>query len=209
MPDAADPPPMRLGVARARWRAAEDRLYPVALADPASYQRGLQAVQAVLTELRRRTGEVEALLAVEAAAEEIVAAACPGGPPLPADLLVAVACGLRDRELAGEAADRRRRETIDAARAAGRAWAVLDGPPTPAELAGGRQVLLHLDSQTVLEATVDPWSGGEPFGLGLTRPGGGTESSSTGDRAAWLAAHERLRAEVERAGEQPATEDRP
>jgi hypothetical protein len=91
---------MREGVlARARWRAAEDQLYPALVGDPETYQRALGAVRAVLGELRRRAADVDGLIAAEASAEVVVAAACPEGAELPPHLLVGAACAMRDREL--------------------------------------------------------------------------------------------------------------
>ena len=170
-------------VARARWRAAEDRLYPSLLADPAGYQRGIAAVQAVLAELRRRANDVSDLVGIESAPDDVVGTACPDGVALPVDLLVAVACGMRDRELTAEQDHRRRQAAIDAARAAGAAWALLDGPEDPADLVDGRRLAVHLASGTVVEMTVDPWARGEAFGLTVT-PG---DTASFSDRAAWLA----------------------
>lgn len=171
-------------IARARWRAAEDRLYPTLLADPAAYQRGIAAVQAVVGELRRRAADVAALVTAEGAPDELVAAACPAGVPVPMDLLVAVACGIRDRELAAERENRRWEDAIAAARAAGQTWAVLDGPATVAELTEGRRVALHLASGTVVEATIDPWAREEGFGLSVI-PG---EGRAFATREEWLAA---------------------
>lgn len=188
---------LRSGAARARWRAAEDRLYPALMADPAAYQRTVAATQAVLEELRRRAPDLDALVMAEAAPEKIVAAACPAGSPVPADVLVAAAAAMRDRELAAEQAGRRRTAAVDAAREAGAAWAVLDGPATPAELADGRHVALHLDSGSAVEATVDPWSREEPYGLTVITPDGPADSSVIADREAWLAEYARLRVEVE------------
>lgn len=204
MPDAADrpPPAPTAGAARARWRAAEDRLYPMALADPGMYQRGVAAIQAVVAELRVRAADVDALLAAEAAADEVVAVACPDGAPLPAELLVGAACGMRDRELAAERAQRRREAAVRAAEEAGAAWAVLEEPAEAAELASGRCVHLHLASGAILQATIDPWSGTEPFGLQVVTADGTTAAFESAERAAWLAEHARLRARIE-AGEAP------
>jgi hypothetical protein len=182
--------------ARARWRAAEDRLYPTLLTDPHAYQRGLSAVHAVLDELRRRDADLAGLLAADAAPDELVAAACPQGSTLPAELLTGVACGLRDRELQARDDARRREEKVRAARADGAAWAVLAGPADPAELCeplGGRRTALHLASGTVLEAVLDPWDRDAPFSV--TRYPG--EARTFRDRDAWLAAIATLEADVE------------
>lgn len=176
-------------LARARWRAAEDRLYPSLLNDPSAYQRGIAAVHAVLAQLRRRGHDVSDLLELEEQADQLLATACPGGIPLPADLLVAVACGMRDRELSAERESRRRDAAIDAARSAGDAWAVLEGPDDPAELTeGGRWVAVHLDTGTVIEAGIDPWARERPFGIGVL-PG---EPVALAERGEWLAEIARL-----------------
>jgi hypothetical protein len=87
--------------ARLRWRGAEDQLYPTLIADPSRYQKALEQVRAIVVELRRRADDLPALLAAEAAAGEVLAAACPGGSILPADLLVRAACAMRARALGG------------------------------------------------------------------------------------------------------------
>jgi hypothetical protein len=196
--DVPTPPPnLVVGAARGRWRAAEDRLYPALLADPGSYQRSVAAVQALVEELRRRAADVDDLVAAEADAAGMVAAACPSGVPVAPELLVAVACGMRDRELTAEREGRRRTAAVEAARAAGEPWAVLEGPPAPAELSDGRCLLLHLASGAALQATVDRWSGAEPFGLQVTTPDGPAGAWATRDRDAWLAEHARVRGEIE------------
>jgi hypothetical protein len=173
----------RIALARARWHAAEDRLYPTLLADPAAYQRVVVAVQAVVDELRRRGAQVGDLVTVETAPDELIGAACPSGIPVPADLLVAVACALRDRELATQQATLRRDEAVAAARRAGAEWAVLDGPAAAADLVEGRRVAMHIATGTLVESSVDPWSGEEPYRLTVV-PG---ESHTFTDRDAWLA----------------------
>jgi hypothetical protein len=89
-------------LARVRWRAAEDRLYPTLIADPVAYERALGAVQAVLTELRLRCSNPAELIAVEEAPDELIAAALPSGAPAPVDLLIGAACAMRDREIAAQ-----------------------------------------------------------------------------------------------------------
>jgi hypothetical protein len=195
--------PVEATAARARWRTAEDRLYPTLLADPHAYQRGLTAVQAVLDQLRRRDTDLAGLLAADAAPDELVAAACPGGSPLPAELLVGVACGLRDRELRARDDARRREEAVRAARAAGAVWAVLDGPADPAELTdppGGRRLALHLPTGTLLDTVVDPWNQDAPFTVTVS-PG---PTRAYPDRGAWLTDLSRLTADIESRPPHPA-----
>lgn len=191
-------------VARARWRAAEDRLYPSLLADPTSYQRSMSAMQAVVAELRRRAVDAPGLVEAESVAEELVATVCPAGTPVPAQLLVAVGCAMVDRELTAEREQRRRTDALDAARAAGEQWAVVDGPDRPEDLTEGRRVIVHLASGAVVQATVDPWAQDGAYGVDVTlgAVGGGSagvtpEEQSFAERGAWLAELDRVRGRIE------------
>lgn len=197
VPDTA--PPAALPAARARWRAAEDQLYPSLISDPGSYQRAITAVQTVVAELRHRATSAADLAAIEAAPEALLASACPAGVVVPADLLVAAACGMRDREIAAADGRTRRSVVIDAARAAGAAWAVLDGPPAT-ELTEGRSVTLHLASGDLVEATVDPWSGRDPYSVQVVPAAGAGTAAEFADRDAWHAELTRVRAAIEARG---------
>jgi hypothetical protein len=182
-----------IAAARARWRAAEDRLYPTLIADPTTYQRALGQVHAVLDELRRRCGDPSALLDAEAEEDDLVAAACPHGPVLPGELLVGVACGLRDRELRALAERERVAAVVEAARSRGDEWASLRGPERIDELIDGESVALHVASGAVLSATVDPWSGEPPYRLEWTPPTGEATTRMFADRDVWLAEYRRMR----------------
>ncbi|HEX6403525.1 MAG TPA: hypothetical protein VF003_10275, partial [Pseudonocardiaceae bacterium] len=61
--------------ARARWRAAEDRLFPVALVDPDDYRRLLSVVAALLQKLRASTTSLDHLLELDSHPAPLVAAA--------------------------------------------------------------------------------------------------------------------------------------
>jgi hypothetical protein len=189
---------------RARWRSAEDRLYPSLIADPVAYQRALTEIQLAVAELSRRGDEPGVLLAAEADPDALLAEVCPGGTGLPAGLIVAVACSARDRQLTAEAGRQRVERVVAEARAAGRPWAVLAGPEDPAELADGDAVALHLSSGTVLTATVDVWSGGPPYALRMALPDGEPVCSSFTDRAEWLEAYRRGRAGLSGPSASPA-----
>ena len=182
-----------IAVARARWRSAEDRLYPSLIADPATYQRALRQVQAVLDELRGRGEDPSVLLAAEAEGDDLVASACPGGPVLAGALVVAVACGLRDREIVALAERRRVAAVVEGARSRGEEWALLRGPDRVDELLNGESVALHLASGAVLTASVDPWSGEPPYRLEWTPASGEAITRSFGDRGQWLAEYHRIR----------------
>jgi hypothetical protein len=204
MPDAGTFSPT-VAMARNRWRSAEDRLYPTLIADPSTYQRSIKSIQAVVAAIRERATGVDDIIALEAAPDDLLAAALPAGSPVPPDLLIGVACGMADREISADAERRRREAAIEQARAAGRTWAVLAGPDTLDELADGRRPELHLASNTIMETAVDPWSGEDPFSVQVTDGSGRAVASLTfADRDAWVAEIERLRAEVEGAGVEQA-----
>lgn len=188
--------------ASARWRAAEDRLYPIAMSDPDGYRSGLDAVHALVEELRRTASTFGDLIAAEAAPAPLLAV-LPAGAVLPPDLLVQAACGVRGRELASAREHDRRAAAVAAARAAGRAWVVLEGPERIEELAGGgavggRAVATHLPSGRTLMAVLDPYAGTRPFRLQeFDADGGSRREREFADRAAWSAERERWRAEIE------------
>lgn len=184
--------------AQARWRAAEDRLYPVAMSDPDGYRRGLEAVRDLVARLRTTAHTLDDLIAAEADPAALLGALPAGGPALPADLLVGAACSARAREVLAEDEARRRAAVVADARAQGRSWAVLQGPERIEELYGGSTVATHLDSGRTLLAAVDPYAGGEPYLLqefdAQGRPGGEWRFA---DAAEWVAERDRRREEIE------------
>lgn len=93
--------PEDLGRARIRWRAAEERLYPLALADSDAYMDAVEAVGRVLGELRRTCASNEDLMRAEMdhALMDLVGTGSRGPrAPEPAIVIVA-ACALRSAEL--------------------------------------------------------------------------------------------------------------
>ncbi|MDQ4116067.1 MAG: hypothetical protein M3235_03800, partial [Actinomycetota bacterium] len=56
----------RVADARRRWRAAGDRLWPVALTDGESYERAARVVGVLVDALRERTGSLDELVDLEA-----------------------------------------------------------------------------------------------------------------------------------------------
>ena len=115
-------------VLAAYWNESERRLYPTATTNPDAYQSAVTLVRAVadalaavadLEDLAERWEHRSAIL------DEAVRAT---GESIAYGLTEATAgCGFafRRRELLAERAERRRRESISAARQAGRAWAVI------------------------------------------------------------------------------------
>ena len=193
MRGASDP-----GAAQARWRAAEDRLYPLAMSDPDGYRSGLEAVRALVGELRRTAAGLDDLVALEADPGELLAVLPAGGPGLPVDLLVGAACSARAREVLAEREGERRAAALARARAEGRSWAVLQGPERLEELHGGSMVATHLATGRTVLAAVDPYAGAEPYLLQEYGPDGepGRERGF-GDPAAWAAERDRWCAEIE------------
>jgi lambda repressor-like predicted transcriptional regulator len=186
-------------LAEQRWRAAEERLYPLVMTDPGAYQRTLAAVQSVVAALREDAASVADLMAAEADPDALLAAVA-DRPPLPAELLVQAACGVRSREIAAAREGERRAAAVDAARAGGLAWAVLEGPERVEELFSGSSVLVHLATGRTLVAVADPYSGAEPYRLQEFGPGGepGRERAFA-EPAAWAAERARWRAEIDTA----------
>ena len=93
--------PEDLGRARIRWRAAEERLYPLALADTDAYMDAIEAVGRVLGELRRTCSSNDDLMRAEMdhALMDLVGTGSRGPmAPEPA-IVIAAACALRSAEL--------------------------------------------------------------------------------------------------------------
>lgn len=89
-------------LARARWRMAEERLYPLALVDAAAYEAAVSRVRVVLDELRARCATFEDLLASQDD-PALLEKAAGSVPPSGADV-VAAACALRGVEISRRAA---------------------------------------------------------------------------------------------------------
>lgn len=88
--------------ARARWSAAEARLYPQVMTDPQAYERTVRAVGAVVAAMRERTQSRESLVALEAQPGELLHAVSEQRATVPDvsdQLLIAAGCAMRDREL--------------------------------------------------------------------------------------------------------------
>ncbi|MDD7938279.1 hypothetical protein PHK61_07595 [Actinomycetospora lutea] len=181
--------------ARARWRAAGDRLWSIAVVDGEEYRRVAERVGGVLDEVRAATPTLEALVALDADPGPALARA---GTRAVLDAALAV----RADELVAARARDRRAAAIAAARAAGERWVVLD------ETAGAthRTVEMHLASGLALVATADPYAGAEPYALGEVVVDAVTGEAITGrdgdersfaDAAAWHDERARRREEID------------
>ncbi|MBN9099912.1 MULTISPECIES: hypothetical protein [unclassified Pseudonocardia] len=190
--------------ARRRWRSAGESLFPALITDPSAYAGAVEVIGAVAAELGRRGAGLDDLVAAMNAPEHLLdelRIRVPGGAP--GELLVAVACGMRERDLIAGQVRRDRAAAVARARESGSHWAVLQGPERIEDLTGGEAggpagcTHLHLPSGTELRATVDAWSS-EPFRVDVIPSGGTTPSGrSFTDRAAWLAEFHRVRGDVE------------
>lgn len=187
---------------RRRWRSAAESLFPSLMADPPSYTGALETIGAMATELGRRHADVDALVAAMADPEAF-AVAC-GQRPVgfaPIDLLVGVACGMRERDIITETVRHAREAAITDARAAGDPWAVLNGPGAIEDVTGGASGVagcthLHLASGTELRATVDAWSP-EPYGIDVVSAGAVPPVGlSFTARDPWIAEFRRRREEI-------------
>lgn len=200
--------------ARARWRAAEDRLFPVALVDPDSYRRALHVVGLLLDELRVSTTSLDQLLDLDADPAPLLAAlpAEPANRTQPAGsaggedrLRLEAAFAVRDRELTAAAERSRRTAAIASARAAGEIWVDLQGSWEAVQRTGGLHTEMHLATGRALVASVDPYSGEGPHRLQLVVLDAHTgipvevtdRDRAFADRAEWLAQRERWRAEIQ------------
>lgn len=157
VPEAAD----TLGELAGRWRLAEQRLYPIILADPAGYQRCLLAVRRLADELVAVTTPA-ALVAAFAGAQPRAAAALRAvggaGDAGSAELVAGAAFALRQRELAAaQAASERATRIADAART-GASWVVVAEAGERAMAAFGhyRRLEMHLPDGMGIDAYAEP-----------------------------------------------------
>jgi len=197
--------------ARARWRAAEDRLFPVALVDPDGYRRLLSVVAALLQKLRASTTSFDHLLELDSHPAPLVASASVAAAGGAADrMALEAAFAVRDRELVAATERDRRTRTIAAARNAGATWVDLEGSWEAVCRTGTRHTEMHLASGRALVATVDPYSGEDAHRLELVLLDSdtGTPVETTdqdqrfADRATWLAEREQWRVQIERGSRQ-------
>jgi len=89
--------------AMARFHAAEARLYPMALTDPAGYELAVSLVGLVADELRRDGADVSSVLERRSELIDLVPRLAEqaglAGDALPADVVVDAASAVRCREL--------------------------------------------------------------------------------------------------------------
>ena len=205
----AGPPPQGIPPeAVARFTAAEARLYPMALVDPAGYERAVALTGDLLAELRRTCPDVDTVLRRRS---DLVRLLAEGSRErrgelagLPPETLVDAASAVRCRELREEQRAAEAVARVAAARAARQEWLV-DEPGPEAVMAGQyRRVELHVPTGTALVCSVEAGGGGSgvayrleviaPLAADGTAGPGVTETFE--DEASWSLALEWRRQEL-------------
>jgi len=188
----------------ARFTAAESRLYPLVLVDPAGYERAVATTGRLLAGLRADCPDIAAVLARR---DPLVASLAATSVEHPAELgglspetVVDAACAVRCRELWAQERARAAQDRVVAARAAGQEWLV-EEPDADAVMTGEyRRVEVHVPTGTVLVALVGAGgAGGTAYEVQVipapTADGTSTPevSETYGDRASWVEALRRHR----------------
>jgi hypothetical protein len=156
----------------AEWRTAEDRLYPMVMVIPESYERVVRLVGATTVELQLACGDVGSLVAAAPdVAERVRRLASESGTTdrLDLPLIAAAACLMRYRQLEADTRRDQRRRRIADARESGATWVTLEhgAPPSSWPPMPSATVEMHLASGRSLEemTTIDSSSGAAHFVL--------------------------------------------
>lgn len=195
-----------------RWTAAEDRLHPLVLAQPETYERYLQLVRAVadsLDDARTREQLVEAYGRARAIVEATIAREGIAADGLDLGLAAGAAFGLRYREVIAELRRDEVKRRLAAAQDSGEPWVVVFetggamGFPFPPY----RKLEMHLPDGMALHSFVelDADMDRPVFGVEVVRldplTGAGVPETETppeplrfSEREPWEAALEELRA---------------
>lgn len=189
--------------AMSRFSAAEGRLYPMAIVDPAGYETAATLVGIVARELRQTCGDVAAVLH---ARDDLIARlphlaeAAHLTPAVPAADVVDAASALRCRELQAAETVARHEARVLAARAAGEEWLIDEADPDAVMAGSYRRVERHLPSGTALIMSMEAGTGETDYTIEISadddddaRP----DVRSYPDRDAWLAATAQLRADLQ------------
>ena len=140
-----------------RWHEAEDRLHPIAVASPETYERYLEVVGAIVDELGSidtRAQLIEADPSAVATAERAVARAALAAEGLDLRLAAGAAFAMRSRALAVEERREEAARRVRVARGRGDEWVVVeesgDGMMTP-----HRRLEMHLPDGAGLVCSVE------------------------------------------------------
>jgi hypothetical protein len=155
-----------------RWRAAEERLYPVVMVRPDLYERSIELVRSVADELRAFTTPAALLDGFARAAEiaaQVIRRESLEMEGVDLGLATTAAFSLRYRELVGEVARSQAIERIRAARERGDAWVVLhqSGTLDHAPAVPYRRLEMHLRGGAGLHVFVqqDPETAAPVYGV--------------------------------------------
>jgi hypothetical protein len=155
-----------------RLRAAEDRLYPLAMIDADRYQRAVVLVGLLARRLAPACGTLDELAAAESRVrgwlQDTAWTERVSLDGLDTDLVVDAAMSHRFRELLTDQAAEIRQAAVDRAKAAGLAWAVLEEPDSAAWSTGAaRWVEAHVATGTMMVRSVaaDPATGQPTYRL--------------------------------------------
>jgi hypothetical protein len=157
---SSNPSPQELEEAVRRWRTAEQRLYPMAMASPEGYERYVALVRAVADDLRP-VRNAEALTDAYAGAVDIaVAAARRHGLPtegLELELAAGAAFSLRYREVLAEERREEAARRVGEARARRQEWVTIHetGVWRESPVPPYARVELHLPEGTGLHLWVE------------------------------------------------------
>jgi len=159
----------RLKMLRSRWRAAEAKIYPMAMVDAESYQRAVTAVAAMIGDLRIDVHDLDDLVqrSLDPPATLLRWAAGVDTGLLATDLVDA-ACAAREREIATGDQLRRRAVAIADGAARGEPWVSV--APAPSEWASGArqavpELVVHVPSALAIytDIGVDPDTGAPAY----------------------------------------------
>lgn len=197
-------PPARREFA-ARLRAAEDRVFPLAMTDTDRYERAVTLVGLLRPVVVQLAPDLDALEGCQPLLLAHVRDLASRHAVVTADLdlpaVVDAARAQRLRMLLATAGEQSTDAVIEQARAAGLAWAVV-AEPAAADLGIAPQqqwIDLHLATGTRLIRTIrmDAGTGRALFQVDLRSPDGQGMSVECADRAEWLVAAEDLRADLD------------
>lgn len=182
-----------------RFTAAEGRLYPMALVDPAGYERATTLIGVIAAQLRSTCADIDSVLRARddliARLPEFAAAAHVTATGLSADVVDA-ASALRCREL--QAAAARCSSRTAGARASCAEWIVDDAEPGAVMAGSFRRVERHLPTGTTLITSMEAGgAGGVTYTIEVVADECERADVSTyPDRDAWFSAAQRLRADL-------------
>jgi hypothetical protein len=182
-----------------RLRAAEDKLYPIAMVDAERYQRAVTLVGLLARRLATECASLDELAAAESRVRGWLIDTDVSVAGIDADLVVESAMSHRFRELLTDQSAELRRAVVSRARSAGLAWAVLESPDAAAWSTGAaRWVETHVATGTMLVRSVaaDPVTGVATYQLEVLA-GAAVRVQDFVDRAEWEAAVADVRRSVE------------